>query len=132
MIKTKIIYGCEADGGANEAYMTRITFFEKPWGQLCLHIIHRSDWARDLHDHPWNFISLVLWRGYYEISPKSRKRKFPFMLLFRRATWIHRVELIKNKPAITLVFMFKKLRNWGFHTKAGWMNAFRYGKENGC
>ena len=31
-----------------------------------LHRFLRSDPARDLHDHPWDFVSIILWGGYYE------------------------------------------------------------------
>jgi hypothetical protein len=34
--------------------------------QLYLHKIMRSDADRELHDHPWAFASLILWRGYHE------------------------------------------------------------------
>jgi hypothetical protein len=132
MIKTKIIYGCEESPADRLPYMTRITFFEKPWGQLCLHIIHRSDWARDLHDHPWDFISLILWRGYREVTETSSKRTWPGMLLFRRAEHRHRVELPAGKTVISLVFMFKYKRMWGFWTEGKFMNWRNYEKAKGC
>jgi hypothetical protein len=31
-----------------------------------LHHILRSDEDRDLHDHPWSFLSVILWGGYWE------------------------------------------------------------------
>lgn len=65
----KIIYGCEERGDAHKPYLTRYTLIDTKHFQLCLHVFHRSD-ADDHHDHPWNFISLILWRGYFEETPE--------------------------------------------------------------
>lgn len=36
------------------------------FGGVKLHHILRSDDDRDLHDHPWSFLSIILWGGYWE------------------------------------------------------------------
>ena len=46
--------------------MTRYKLLLTRWGNLYLHVFHRSDEDRELHDHPWGFVSLILWGGYYE------------------------------------------------------------------
>jgi hypothetical protein len=114
--------------------------------RMCLHVFHRSD-ADDLHDHPWGFVSVILWRGYVEVTPcaacspcenstgcnyRQRKRVWPGMILFRRATHRHRVELIDGKKAVTLVFMGKRWREWGFFTSKGWQQWQAFFKERGC
>lgn len=131
MIKKKIIYGCEARGDANSPYLTRYTLVETKWFQLCLHIFHRSDEV-DLHDHPWPFLSLLLWRGYMEETPTGKSRKWPGMILYRKAKHIHRVELIDERKAVTLVLMGKRYREWGFIVNNRWMQWQNYFKEKGC
>jgi hypothetical protein len=54
------------------------------------------------------------------------------MILFRRGTHRHRVELIDGKKAVTLVFMGKRWREWGFFTSKGWQQWQAYFKERGC
>ena len=89
--------------------------------QLYLHCIKRSDSDRELHDHPWNFVSIILWRGYVEETGciygheacARRGRKWPGMVLLRPTTWRHRVH-IASKPAWSLVFTSGKKRTWGF------------------
>jgi hypothetical protein len=130
MIKKTIIYGCEERGDYNEPYLTRYTLLERKSFQICLHVFHRSD-ADDQHDHPWNFVSLILWRGYVEVTGDKRRRKYPGMLLFRKAMHQHR-ELINNRKAITLVIMGKRLREWSFFTKDGRIGWRRYFIQNGC
>jgi hypothetical protein len=130
-MKTKIIYGCESRGDGNTPYLTRYTIIDKKNWQLCLHVFHRSD-ADEHHDHPWNFISLIVWRGYIEETPAGRKRKYPGMLLFRKETHRHRVELVNSKKAVSLFFMGKRKREWGFFTSKGWQLWTRYFIERGC
>lgn len=137
----KIIYGCEERGDAQSPYLTRWTLFENSRCALYLHIFHRSD-SIEMHDHPWDFWSLILWRGYVEetpayehratIQPRFRLRVWPGTILRRPAEWVHRVELVNEKPAVTLVFRRNYRREWGFFTKKGWQRWREYFIERGC
>ncbi|MES2464462.1 MAG: hypothetical protein V4671_28205, partial [Armatimonadota bacterium] len=124
----KIIFGCESRGDARSPYLTRWTLLDTKRGRLYLHIFHRSD-HDVLHDHPWRFWTLVLWRGYQEEvrvnDPRAaaydlRTRTIrPAAFLFRPATHIHRVILHRDaegreKPAVTLVWSTVPERKWGF------------------
>lgn len=131
MFKKMIIYGCESRGDSHSPYLTRYTLVERKSWQLCLHIFHRSDFDV-LHDHPWDFLSLVLWRGYIDETPKRKQRTYPGMLLVRKAEHIHRVELIDQKPAATLVLMFKRRREWGFWEGKIWTLWTDYFKQKKC
>ncbi|HET8738055.1 MAG TPA: hypothetical protein VFM69_15800 [Pricia sp.] len=130
-IKKKIIYGCESRGDFDKPYLTRYIILNLKNVQLCLHIFHRSD-ADDLHDHPWSFISLLLWRGYNEQTPEGKSRKYPGMILYRKANHLHRVELVNGKKAVSLVIMGKRKRAWGFTTSKGWVYWETYFKNMGC
>lgn len=127
----KTIFGCDARGDAESAYFTRTTIIKCRFGQLCLHHFHRSD-SIDLHDHPWNFWTLILWRGYIEQTPNGRRRVWPGMILRRRAEHQHRVELVDEKPALTLVWMGRRVRDWGFVTPLGRIEWQRYFRDKGC
>jgi hypothetical protein len=135
MIKKLVIYGCEESDEKDKVYLVRYTLFECQFFQICLHVFFRSD-ASDMHDHPWNFVSLILWNGYTEhVSNKgvvTVSRKYPGMILFRRAKHMHKVELINGRRAISLVLMGKRQRIWGFNTIAGWMDYIKYFKKNKC
>lgn len=131
--KKKVINGCnELDGDrANEEYMVRYYLLELSWLQVCIHVFHKSD-LDDMHDHPWHFISLVLWRGYYEVTPQGRARKYPAFLMVRRAEHRHRVELVDGKKAVTMCIMFKAFRNWGFICDGKWVSWQRYFIDKKC
>lgn len=156
MFRKRIIYGCESRGDSASPYLTRYTLASLAGIEVFLHVFHRSD-SDELHDHPWPFVSLILWRGYVEeVASRSaadgdrsvdggrrvysetrykltrRKRVWPGMLLFRRASHAHRVELVREKPAITLVLTGRQVRRWGFFTSAGWEHFKSYFERMGC
>lgn len=144
---SETIRGCESDGTADSPYLTRTSLLETRFGNVYLHYFHRSD-RDDLHDHPWNFVSVVLWRGYVEVtecpmcvgigywaeghwppeqmrcpmcegSGRLRSRVWPGMVLFRRAEHRHRVELVNGRPAVTLLLRGPYVREWASSLRAG-------------
>lgn len=107
-------------------YLVRLTLLTLFGFSLKLHTMVRSDTDRELHDHPWAFISLVLAGGYDEEIPAggypgrirfiARNRGH---IAYRPALWRHRVILRPDGnggvfPCCTLVFMFPRSRSWGF------------------
>lgn len=113
-----------------------------------LHRFLRSDWDEALHDHPWNFTSLILSGGYWEHTPAptpadpmaTRRRWYgPGRILKRPATWRHRIELPPGRDCWTLVYRGPKTKSWGFFCRAGFLNwreflarIDRNGNGNGC
>lgn len=108
-----------------------------------LHNILRSDLDRELHDHPFAFLTIILAGGYYEYRPVSglwapdglpiveRKWHGPGSILFRRSTDLHRLELKRDEagrelPAWTFVFRTRYARDWGFLTVRGWVPWWRF------
>lgn len=131
-VKKKIIMGCDAHGQGKSPYLTRVILFQVASFAIYFHKFHRSD-GEDMHDHPWDFVSVLLWRGYVEQTPSGRKRKWPGMVLYRPANWVHRVELLNDKPAYSLVFHGPRIRSWGFHLKSGaWQRWKDYFLAMGC
>jgi len=105
-----------ADG---DPYLTRIILSKTRWGRIFIHAIHRSDQDRELHDHPWQFVSLLLkGPGYLEHQPDGSAIRFgPLSINWRLdAAEPHRLELDeKCGPQWTLVFCGRHIRDWGFH-----------------
>jgi hypothetical protein len=162
--RRRIVY----DGHSGEPYLVRYFLFYPrflrkrlgiPIPGIYLHHILRSDYDRALHDHPWNFVSVILWGGYREWADFRCLRldeqietllcdtwkatgQYPLCyrdfkagsILHRGAGWRHRLEL--TKPAWTLVFRTRTFRNWGFWTNLGtklekWCHFKRYDYNNG-
>lgn len=131
LFRWKTIKGCAARGDGDSPYLSRLTPAKRWRWQPGLHVFHRSD-ADELHNHPWCFWSLVLWRGYVEVTPTGRKRRWPGSLVFRQASHAHRVELLGGKCAVTLVLLGPSTHAWGFFTAQGWQPWEAYFEEQGC
>lgn len=115
-------------GGRENPYMRRWWLTErdpKKW-RIYLHHIMRDDDDRALHDHPSCSISIILRAGYIEHLPGGvRKRRYPGMVIFRRADHAHRLDLRRDRngdviAAWTLFIFGPKVREWGFHCPRGW------------
>lgn len=80
-----------------------------------LHHIRLSDSIKDLHDHPWGFVSIILRGTYLERRSGGRVRRFhPGMINHHRAGDAHALYL--DKPVWTLIFCGRRVRDWGFWT----------------
>ena len=85
---------------------------------IYLHKIMLSD-EPVLHDHPWNYATLILKGGYYEHTPEGKFWRGPGHFRYRKSTDLHRLELAKDEngnelPCWSLSYMGKKVQEWGF------------------
>lgn len=142
------IYGGPEGQARRSLYLTRVLVTPPtPWGQLYLHIFHRSDNDRDPHDHPFGFWTLPVNDSYIEevyiherldgipdgdpAWDHAHKPCFIEMLVprlrwsWRPATHTHRVDRPASGkwPLITLIWRRPTERSWGF-----WCHdeSFRY------
>jgi len=148
--RREVINGC-----TNPApLLSRWKLLCTPYFNVFLHCFHRSDEDREMHSHPWFFISIILWRGYVEARARpdlrrqlragnktlcfnapetiERKRFFPGAILFRPAWWAHRVELVDGRPSWSLVITSRKACKWGFFTADGWIHDKEFHLARGC
>ncbi len=102
----------------DELYLTRLNIFQTPWFSVKLHWIHRPDPDRDLHDHPWPFVSFVL-RGRYEEyeskDPKNKPGKWRAINWFnyKNTKTAHRISYARD-GTMTLIFAGPRSKSWGF------------------
>lgn len=137
-----------------DPYLVRYRLLSTPWFKIYLHHILRSDADRELHDHPWNFTSFILVRGYFELVPTATApsrgielttpycmvlRK-PFRIIRHKAGDLHSIRLRTKRnrkleaierPAWTLVFAGRRIREWGFATDDGWVDWKTFRKMRG-
>lgn len=125
------------DETTGELYLRRWYLLATPWFSLLLHKIVTPDKDRDLHDHPWWFLSFMLWGGYDEIRLLGRatdpigstfyydttiKRRCWLSLAFRAATAAHRIISLRRAPTWTLLLTGPRRCSWGFHTAKGYID----------
>jgi hypothetical protein len=85
------------------------------------HQIMLSDIGTDLHDHPWDFTSVILHGTYIETTRHGDTTFTAPAVIFRNAETLHRLTL-PNGPVWTLVTTDKVRRRWGFQTDQGWVH----------
>lgn len=101
-----------------QIYLRRIFLFRSKYLCIFLHNIRLPDDDRDPHDHPWNFLGIVLWGGYSEMRySRGGARRLTFRatpsIAFRKATDIHRIKTVLPNTW-TLIITGPKVNNWGF------------------
>ena len=92
---------------------------------IYLHKILLSD-ESVFHDHPWNWVTLVLKGGYFETTPAGRFWRGPGSLRIAKATEMHYLELNEGQPCFTLFVRGQSKRVWGFFTAKGWVDYKTY------
>ena len=110
-------------GDPDKPYMLR--WFVVPrnaFANVYLHHILRSDDDRALHDHPWANTSLLIEGSYIEHTPKGQILRKAGDVVKRPADALHRLELIDDKPAVSLFMTGPKTREWGFECPQGWVH----------
>lgn len=100
-------------------FKDRMTF---PFNFL-LHKIVKSD-IPIFHDHPWDYITIILRGGYFEHLPvfdedgklisETVTWRGPGSIIRRKAPEYHWLELKDNVPAVTLFIPMQRKRMWGF------------------
>ena len=102
--------------GETEVYLTRFHILQTPWFSIMLHWLLKADPQPDLHDHPNDFVSLVLRGGYTEERQNPRggisNRRIRFYNILK-AESRHRIVAVKRQT-VTLVFANRVRRTWGF------------------
>jgi hypothetical protein len=96
------------------------SFIQTPWFGIYVHFIYREDLDPVPHDHPWNFIRMVLRGSYienYTVDPANGpaypQMILPFRPLFFPVNHAHRIVMVKP-GTISLVLVGRKIRDWGF------------------
>lgn len=128
-------------GTEDDVYLDRVYVVQTPWFGIMFHRIFRPDNQRDLHDHPWSFLSIVLLGWYDEdvihqcpypdcafaLCPSSRRVRW---FNFKRAEDRHSIRAVSRSPIWTLVFTGPKRRTWGFWVDSGtrWVKWTDYDK----
>jgi hypothetical protein len=120
-------------GTDGDPYLARRRIIQTPWFGIFVHQIFREDQDRDPHDHPFAFLTLILWRGYTErywpdkrnlARYRDRVRHLGSLRFVPRRgahiiTAVHRPA--PGKPVWTVVFVGRDHDDWGFWTSDGYV-----------
>lgn len=114
-------------------YLRRLRIVQTPWFSVLLHEIHEPDSDRHMHDHPFNFFTLILKGGYEEVVAETLHSNRPKFNVWHRGTFhamrthqIHKITHLHQHPTWTLVLTGARTREWGFMTEQGWVHWEEY------
>jgi hypothetical protein len=109
----------------------RWTFYDGRLGKLFLH--HFLPWGddRDVHDHPWPFVTIVFRGGYLDVNERGEAEavKAP-TIKYRPARHAHRTTAGRH-GAWTIVGTGRKSREWGFWREGRWWQWREYERTFG-
>jgi len=119
-------------GPRHAAYMERRWVFNVPITQdkrpkwlrppfeIRVHHIKRADADRDMHDHPWNWRTIIL-RGWYdeETDKGEFERRYPGDTSGRRVADAHWIRGVSVGGVWTLFIVGPYRQKWGFKTTNG-------------
>lgn len=92
---------------------------------IFLHKFLKSD-SEDLHDHPWDFTTIILTGGYWEYTPNNKRWYGPGSIIKKKASDYHRIELDPTKTTWTLFIPGKQKQDWGFKVGNDWIHHEKY------
>lgn len=121
------------DSGGAE-YMRRFYLRRGRGPGARFHQITASDPGRDMHNHPWDYITRLLSGAYIEHTPDGAVLYEAPCTLVRKAEQLHRLELA-GAPAWTYFVTGRYRQDWGFMTSGGWVSFRDYaaaGEVTGC
>lgn len=99
-------------------YLIRWRVIQTPYAALYLHKFLRGDSDPFVHDHPWNFISIVLRGGYVEMRRNNMTHKvYPRHVKHINVMHTHDAHYISTLdrvPTWSLLLVGRRVRTWGF------------------
>lgn len=112
--------------GGDLLYLRRLRIVQTPFGGIYLHQINEPDKDYDPHDHPFNFVSVILKGGYDEIVGDPHKW-WQAQTVWRNRWSVHRMPItqahrilnLHQSPTWTLVLVGPRHREWGFWRRTG-------------
>jgi hypothetical protein len=112
-----------------ELHFQRYRLLATPFLNIYVHRLCKSDREKHMHDHPWSFITLILWRGYMEYMesyPEGISRKW-LHIVYHKAEEVHKFKLLdETKSTWTLVITGPRRREWGYKVGSDWFDNQTY------
>lgn len=115
-----------------ELHFRRFTILGTKWFSINIHRIYKADEDKHLHNHPWNFTSILLAGGYYERTPDKLRLKLSGAINRYDRNKYHKIDTIYVGPVTTLCFMgprTKEADDWGYLVDGEFVHHKEYRKR---
>jgi hypothetical protein len=96
------------------------------WFSIYIHGIYEADQDKHLHNHPWDYKSIVLKGSYIEETLTGNNVMRPLKMVTRDGKDYHKIKELKSKSVYTLFIVSPVKRIWGYLVDGSWMNHEEY------
>jgi len=100
-----------------------------PWFSIRLHHWLHSDDLRHPHDHPWDFVAIVLKGSITEVTGSERTKRSTGSIHCFKAEYQHCISV--ESPVWTLLLTGKEKRVWGYWVNGSFRKRNKYFFEHG-
>jgi hypothetical protein len=105
----------EIKSKSGELHFRRWELLKTPWFSIWLHGIYAADTDKHLHNHPWDFCSLILKGSYIEETLDGNNKMFPGKISKRNGSNYHKIKQLLTPTVYTLFFVTPIKRDWGYN-----------------
>lgn len=88
-----------------------------PWFSIWIHGIYSADKDEHLHNHPWDYFSLVLKGSFLEETESGTKIMRPLSYVKRDGSEFHKIKILFTPKVYTLFITSPPKRDWGYKVK---------------
>lgn len=110
-----------------QQYMRRWWIVRTRFFEARIHYTSSADVGEHVHDHPFDFITIVMKGTYDEYLASAElvrhRRGVPF---FRQAEVAHAIDKISQGGVWSLVLTGPRRREWGFYVDGNWVHEETY------
>lgn len=132
----KLFLAKEIKSKAGVLHFQRWRIVYTPWFAVYIHRIFKSDSDLFMHDHPWDYFSMVLFGSYNEITPDTMRPGqgknvilLPGFCSRRKAEAFHKIGSLNTKSVTTLFVTGRRRRDWGFMVGDRWIQHEQFRKN---
>lgn len=122
----KLIKEIKSKGG--KLHFRRWQILKTPWFSIWLHGIYAADEDKHLHNHPWDFKSMVLKGSYIEETQHGFITQKPLKFNSRNGNSFHKIHKLLTPVVYTIFFVTKQKRQWGYLVDGDFIDNETYRK----
>ncbi len=116
----------EIKSKTGEVHFRRCEILKTRWGSIWLHAIYKADKDKHLHNHPWDFRSVVLKGSYIEETESGMITQYPGKVNKRNGEDFHKIKKLLSPVVWTLFIVSKTKREWGYKVDGNFIDHIKY------
>jgi hypothetical protein len=109
-------------------HFRRWQILKTPWFSIYIHGIYAPDQDKHLHNHPWDYKSLVLKGSYIEETNNGVNLLKFGSVTSRNGEDYHKIKTLLTNSVYTLFIVSPAKRTWGYQVDGKWMHNEEYRK----